>query len=311
MENLTALRAFRRVVELTSFSRAAEEMETTSPTISKLVASLEQHLGTRLLQRSTRKMSLTEAGHIYYDYCVRILDELDSAQYAVQQLVSVPRGTLRISVPTSFGIMSVSALLPEFLRRYPEIRLDLVANDRVVDLFEEGFDLALRISKSLPDSTLVATPLGKVQHVTVASPAYLQAHGRPEQPTDLAHHNCLVYTLSPTPGEWTYSVRGAEQSVSVRGSIQSNNSVMLRAALVDGVGIAQTPRIVVEDLLQAGLLVECLDRFAPPPRQLFAMVPQQRAVSPKVRAFIEFMAQQYAERTPGGGALLPGNRAAV
>jgi DNA-binding transcriptional LysR family regulator len=289
------LRAFLRVVQLSSFSRAAEAMETTSPTISKLVAQLEEHLGARLLQRSTRKMSVTEAGRIYYEYCVRILDELDAGQQAVQHLFDAPRGTLRISVPTSFGIMSVSPLLPEFMRQYPEIRLDIVANDRYVDLFEEGFDLSLRISRHLPDSSLVAKPLGKIPHVVVASPQYLKRIGKPKTPDDLERHNCLIYTLSPTPGEWLFSVRGILETVRVKGRLQSNNSVMLRAALLEGAGIARIPRVVVEDLLRSGLLVECLEKFAPPPHQLFAMLPQRRTISPKVRAFVEFMARHHSE----------------
>lgn len=294
MDNLLALRAFRRVVESSSFTRAAEALETTPGSVSKLVAQLEQHLGTRLLQRSTRRMSLTEAGRIYYTHCVHVLDELDYAEQAVQELVEVPRGTLRVSVPTSFGILWLSERLPAFLKQYPEIRLDIVASDHYVDLVEGGFDLALRISRKLQDSSMVARPLGEIQHVVVASPAYLKTAGRPRIPADLAAHNCLVYTLSQMPGEWGFGDGKSAVAVQVRGNFQCNNSVMLRAALLQGCGITQTPLPVVEDLLASGRLVTCLDNFRPPPHRLFAMLPQQRSASPKARAFIDFIAQQVA-----------------
>jgi len=292
LDNLQTLRAFRRVVESTSFTRAAEMLDISPGSVSKLVAQLEQHLGARLLQRSTRKMSLTEAGRIYYAHCVRVLDELDHAERAVQQLVDVPRGTLRISVPTSFGILWLSERLPEFLRRYPEIRLDVVANDHYVDLVDGGFDLALRISRKLQDSSLVAKLLGEIPHVLVASPAYLKAAGKPRTPADLAQHNCMVYTLSQMPGEWAFGEGKSAVTVQVQGNYQCNNSVMLRAALLQGAGITQTPLPVVEDLLRSRQLVTCLDDWRPPPHRLFAMLPQSRAVSPKVRAFIDFIAQQ-------------------
>lgn len=294
MDNLLSLRAFRRVVETTSFSRAAELLDVTPGTISKLVAQLEQHLGARLLARSTRRMSLTEAGRIYYTHCVRVLDELDHAERAVQQLVDVPRGTLRISVPTSFGILWLSQRLPLFLRQYPEIRLDVVANDHYVDLVDGGFDMALRISRKLQDSSMMAKPLGEIPHVLVASPAYFLAAGKPRTPADLTQHNCLVYTLSQMPGEWVFREGKSAITVQVQGNYHCNNSVMLRAALLQGTGITQTPLPVVEDLLQTGQLITCLDEWQPPSHRLFAMLPQTGAISPKVRAFIEFVAQQSA-----------------
>ncbi|HZW23041.1 LysR family transcriptional regulator [Noviherbaspirillum sp.] len=296
MDNLQNLRAFRRVVESTSFTRAAETLDISPGSVSKLIAALEQHLGTRLLARSTRRMSLTEAGRIYYAHCVRILDELDHAERAVQQLVDVPRGTLRVSVPTSFGILWLSGRLPAFLRQFPEIRLDVVASDQYVDLVEGGFDLALRISRKLQDSSMVAKPLGEIPHVVVASPAYFKSAGKPRAPDELVRHNCLVYSQSQMPGEWAFGEGKSAVVVPVQGNYQCNNSVMLRAALLDGIGMTQTPLPVVEDLLKSRQLVTCLDDYRPPPHRIFAMLPQQRAVSPKVRAFIDFMAEQLGAR---------------
>ncbi|HYD60210.1 MAG TPA: LysR substrate-binding domain-containing protein [Noviherbaspirillum sp.] len=292
MDNLLTLRAFRYVVESNSFTRAGEMLEISPGNVSKLVSQLEQHLGARLLQRSTRKMSLTEAGRIYYALCIRVLDELDHAERAVQQLVEVPRGTLRVSVPISFGILWLSGRLPAFLRQYPEIRLDIVANDHYVDLVDGGFDLALRITRRLQDSSLVAKLLGEIPHVVVASPAYLKTAGKPSVPTDLARHNCLVYTLSQMPGEWGFGEGKSAVTVPVQGNYHCNNSVMLRAALLEGVGITQTPLPVVEDLLKSRQLVTCLDDFKPPPHRFYAMLPQQRSVSPKVHAVIDFFAGQ-------------------
>jgi len=289
METLSSLRAFRNVVDRGGFTRAADFLQISPGSASKLVAQLEQQLGTRLLHRSTRKMSLTEAGRIYHAYCVRVLDELDAAEQAVQMLTTAPRGLLRISVPTSFGILRLSRLLPEFLTTHSEIRLDVVLNDRIVDLHEEGFDLALRITSNLPDSSLVAKPICELPRVLVASPDYLERAGHPGRPADLAKHNCLLYSLSATPGEWSFGTGKRATVVSVRGNYHSNNSVMFREALLSGVGIAQTPRFMVEDLLESGALVACLQSLAPSPHRLSAMLPEQRAVSPKVRAFVDFL----------------------
>lgn len=292
MDRFLTLQAFRKVVETSSFTRAAEVLAVSPGTVSKLVSQLEQELGARLLQRSTRRMSITEAGRIYYGHCVSVLDELEHADRAVQQLMDKPRGTLRLSVPASFGILWLSQYLPNFLKLYPEIRLDVVAGDQFVDLFDNGFDLALRVSRRLPDSSLVAKPLREIPHVVVASPAYLEGVGTPARLDDLANHNCLVYTLSRTPGEWSFGVGRDATAIRIHGNYQCNNSAMLRAALVEGVGLTQTPLPLVEDLLESGQLRTCLDQYAPAPHRMFAMLPQQRAISPKVRAFIDFLLMQ-------------------
>lgn len=296
MDKLLSMRAFRRVVETLSFTRAADDLRVSPGSVSKLVSQLEREVGAPLLLRSTRKTSLTEAGTVYYGYCVRILDTLEAADGAVQQLLEQPRGTLRVSVPTSFGMLWLGQRMPAFLRAYPEITLDLLANDQYVDMLEGGVDLALRIGRGLPDSNLVARPLGEIPHVVVASPAYFATAGMPGSPDDLLRHNCLVYTLSRRPGSWSFGPEAAQ--VQVGGNYRCNNSAMLRTALVEGIGVAQIPALLVQDLLDAGQLQTCLDGHAPPPHHLYAVLPQQGSVAPKVRAFIDFVSAQCAD----GGA---------
>lgn len=298
MDKLLAMRAFRRVVETSSFTRAAQALATTAGNVSKLVAQLERELGASLLLRSTRKMSVTEAGRVYYGYCSRILDELEAAEGSVQQLLERPRGSVRVSVPASFGILWLSQKMPSFLRRYPDIGLDVVASDHYVDMVDEGFDVALRIGRGLPDSGMVAKPLGEIPHVVVASPAYFEAMGTPQAPADLAHHNCLVYTLSRNPGNWSFGRGAGAQQVPVRGNYRCNNSAMLRAALVEGIGLTQTPRVLVDDLLASRQLRTCLEGYMPAPHRIYAMLPHQGQVAPKVRAFIDFVGEHCAGMAP-------------
>jgi DNA-binding transcriptional LysR family regulator len=292
MDKLLSMRAFRRVVETSSFTRAAEDLRVSAGSVSKLVAQLERDVGAPLLLRSTRSMSVTEAGQLYYGFCVRILDEMAAAEGAVQHLLEQPRGSLRVSVPTSFGMLWLSQRIPAFLRQHPGISLDLVANDQYVDMLEEGLDLALRIGRGLPDSNLVAKPLGEIPHVVVASPAYFDAAGTPASPDQLASHNCLVYTLARHPGYWSFGPEARQ--VAVGGNYRCNNSAMLRSALVEGTGVAQIPRPLVQDLLASGQLRSCLDSHAPPPLQLYAILPQAGGAPPKVRAFIDFIGGQCA-----------------
>lgn len=295
MDILLSLRAYRRVVEAGSFTRAADLLGLSAGNVSKLVARLEDHLGTRLLQRSTRTMSLTEAGRIYYEHCVRILDELGYAEQEVHELLGQPRGNLRVSVPVTFGITWLGPRVPAFLRAYPEMSLDVVASDTFVDLCEQGFDLALRVCRRLNDSTMVAKPLGDVHRVVVATPAYYSQCGKPQQPADLAAHNCLVYSNSSPPGEWSFWVDRQIQTMRVHGRYKCNNSAMLRSALEQGSGIAQMPLLLVQNLVRTGGLEACLSEFVPPPVHMYAMLPQQGTVSPKARAFIDFIAAELVE----------------
>lgn len=287
---LQAMRAFRAVVELKSFRRAGDRLDLGSSAVSKLVAGLERELGTALLARTTRSLSLTEAGAAFYESAVRVTDEADHAVDRVREHDGQPSGVLRVSVPASFGICWLAPRLPHFLAQYPRLRVDLSLNDRLVDLVAEGFDCALRISMGLRDSTLHARALGPVPRVLVAAPRYLRRAPPLRTPADLAAHNALEFSLSATGHAWPFVVDGRRVDVAVSGNLAVDNSVMLRSALVAGTGIALTPRFVVEDLLASRQLVSRLDDCLPPPHQLFGVTVQRRHLPGKTRAFLDFVA---------------------
>jgi len=300
MDQLAALRALRRVVELGSFTAAADAMGISHTIVSRQIRQLEEHLGAQLLNRTTRRFALTDAGRDYYEASRQILDALDDADRNVGRHQARPAGTLRINAPMAYGTLELSQWLPSFMALYPELNVDLVCNDRMVDLIEEGFDVGLRLARELPDSTLIARRLASSPVVAVASPAYLRQHGAPATPDDLARHNCLVYTQAARPGEWTFTgAGGASQTVSVRGTLQANTSVALRSAALAGVGIISAASFIVQEELKRGALVQVLPGWTLAPREFFALYPQNRHQSPKVRAFIDFAAAHYGQRDRG------------
>jgi len=294
MDQLAALRALRRVVELGSFTAAADALGISHTIVSRQVRQLEEHLGAQLLNRTTRRFALTDAGRDYYESTREVLDLLDDADRHAGRHQAEPTGVLRINAPMAFGTIEVAQWLPGFLALYPKLQVDLVCNDRMVDLIEEGFDVALRLARALPDSTLVARRLAASKVLLVASPDYLRAHGTPAAPQDLARHNCLVYTAAARASEWTLvDAGGAEHTVAVRGTLQANTNVALRAAAVAGVGIANAAAFIVRDELARGALVELLPGYTLKPRELYALYPQNRHLSPKVRAFVDYAAGVY------------------
>lgn len=297
MDQLTALRALRRVVELGSFTAAGAALGISHSIVSRQVRQLESQLGAQLLNRTTRRFALTAAGQEYYLASRDILDALDAADRAVAMHQAQPSGSLRINAPMAFGTLELAAWLPDFSRQYPHIHIDLVCNDRIVDLIDDGFDVALRLARGLPDSTLVARQLASSRTVAVASPAYLARHGHPATPQDLAQHNCLMYTSGEKPAEWSFTDGdGATHKVAVRGSLQANTSVALREAAVGGMGIASAAGFIVRDALRSGQLVEVLPGYTLRPRTLYALYPHSRQLSPKVRVFVDFAVQHYQNR---------------
>jgi DNA-binding transcriptional LysR family regulator len=212
----------------------------------------------------------------------------------VAQHQARPSGTLRVNAPMAFGTLEVAHWLPQFMLAYPEINIDLVCNDRFVDLIDEGFDVALRLARGLPDSSLVAKRLAVSTALLVASPAYLKRHGRPRTPAELAQHNCLTYTLVAKPNEWVFTLpNGERQTVTVQGKLQANTGIALRTAALAGVGIASSTSFIVHDDLRCGDLIRVLPDCTLRPRELYAVYPQSRHLSPKVRAFVDFAAQIY------------------
>jgi DNA-binding transcriptional LysR family regulator len=294
MDQLAAMRAFRRVVETGSFTAAAAELNQSHTIVSRQVRQLELELGAQLLNRTTRRFALTEAGQEYYERSRHIIDQLDDAAQAVSAHQARPSGVLRINAPMAFGTLELTQWLPQFILANPQLKVDLVCNDRLVDIIEEGFDVALRLTRALPDSTLVAKRLASCGILLAAAPDYLKRHGVPQQPADLAQHNCLTYTLAQKPNEFLFQAAdGSEHAVSVRGNLQANTGIALRSAALAGLGIAATSSFIVHDDLRRGDLLHVLPEFTLKPRDLFAIYPQNRHLSPKVRAFVDFAADWY------------------
>ncbi|AMO97605.1 bacterial regulatory helix-turn-helix, lysR family protein [Collimonas fungivorans] len=294
MDQLAAMRAFRRVVETGSFTAAAAELNQSHTIVSRQVRQLELELGAQLLNRTTRRFALTEAGQEYYERSRHIIDQLDDAAQAVSAHQARPSGVLRINAPMAFGTLELTQWLPQFILANPQLKVDLVCNDRLVDIIEEGFDVALRLTRALPDSTLVAKRLASCGILLAAAPDYLKRHGVPQQPADLAQHNCLTYTLAQKPNEFLFQAAdGSEHAVTVRGNLQANTGIALRSAALAGLGIAATSSFIVHDDLRRGDLLHVLPEFTLKPRDLFAIYPQNRHLSPKVRAFVDFAADWY------------------
>ncbi|MGH8555066.1 MAG: LysR family transcriptional regulator [Gammaproteobacteria bacterium] len=297
MDDLTDIVVFVRVVEAKSFTAAAERLGIAKSVVSKYVTRLEARLGARLLNRTTRRLSLTEAGAALCERSRLALEEIATAERCVSHVQAAPRGTLKLNAPMSFGILHLGPALSEFLTRYPEITLDVSYNDRFVDVIEEGYDVTLRIITALPDSTLVARSLTPIRFVVCAAPLYLDRVGIPETPEELIRHNCLIYTLT-SGNEWHFDGPGGKRSVTVSGNYQSNNSMAILDMLLAGIGLTRTPRFMVGEALRSGALITVLDDYPTEPSNLYAVYPHNRYLSPKVRAFVDFLSERFAPPAP-------------
>ena len=292
MNQLLNMRLFRRVVELGSFAAAARETDLSNAVVSKYVAQLEQQLGTRLIQRTTRQMSLTDAGQRYYQTCVHVLDELDAAELQIRDTSQRPKGRLRLNVPMSFGLLHVAPALPAFAAQYPEIEIELSLGDQLQDIVEAGFDMALRIRHQLSDSTLVAKPLATIERALCAAPGYLARAGTPQSPNDLAQHDCLRYSLATDSQRWQFDRGDERMSVPVRGSLSADNSLALLPSLLAGRGIALMPLFLVGPALARGELQRLLPDYQIESRTLFAVYPSRRGQTQKVQLLTQFLAEQ-------------------
>ena len=296
MDRMAAIEAFVKVSETKSFTEAAARLGQSKSAISRHITALESELGARLFHRSTRTLALTEAGQSYYERMARILSDVEEANRAVTQLQAAPRGRLRVNAPMSFGFLHLAGILPDFMERYPEVSIDLVMNDRFVDLVDEGFDVALRIG-GMADSSLIAKKLGPVRRVICASPDYLDKRGVPLTPDDLRTHDCLCNTNGPSPYEWSFiHPEGGAWAVDVRGGITANNGDALRVAALKGLGLTLLPTFIVVADLQAGNLVTVLDQYMVQKLSMHAVYPTSRHLSPKVRAFVDFLFERFGTR---------------
>jgi DNA-binding transcriptional LysR family regulator len=282
------------VVEAGGFTAAASQLGMSKSAVSKAVTALEERLGARLLNRTTRRLSLTEVGRAFYERSARVVSEAEEAELAVTHLQESPRGTLRINAGVSFGILHLAAALPDFMQRYPEVAVDADFTDRYVDPVEEGFDVVVRIAAELPDSSLIARRLTANEMVVAASPDYWARRGRPERPQDLASHTCLTYAYNRNPNDWPFAdADGRPFTVKVGGRLRTNNGdVSLRAALA-GLGVVRLPRFLSGPHLAAGRLEAVLAAFAPPPAGIYAVYPHNRHLSAKVRAFVDFLIERF------------------
>jgi DNA-binding transcriptional LysR family regulator len=284
--DLNDIVVFARVVQAGSFTQAAKDLGMPKSTVSRKVAELEERLHSRLLQRTTRRLSLTDAGRTYYAYCSRIVAEVEEAELAVSRLEETPRGRLRVTAPLNFAFLG--PIVGEYLRRFPEVQVELACTDRVVDLVEERFDLGIRAG-NLADSTLIARSLGSAGWLLVATPGYLKKRGTPRAPEELARHDCLLFgtnaervSLRMTSGEQT-------QEVSIMPRLFTNDSDMLHAAAVEGVGIARLPVFHCQEELRKKRLVRVLVGWELPLTPIHAVYASTRHVSPKLKSFLDHL----------------------
>ena len=294
MDRLTGMEMFVNVVETQGFSAAARRMGISRAAVSKQVLNLEDELGARLLNRTTRQVSVTELGEAYYERCKRVLSEVADADLLVQRLHSEPRGTLRVSAPMSFGVAHVGPAINDFLIEYGELDISLILNDRFTDLIDEGFDVAVRIAQAA-DSSLVARRLAPVRCVMTATESYLTEHGTPKIPEDLTVHKCLSYAYIASGLEWPLTGPGGKKSIKVSGPLKANNGDVLVQAVSRGLGIAFLPYFLVRDAIDSGELVTVLDRYKLPELSVFAVSPPNRFPARKVQAFLTFLSERFSD----------------
>jgi DNA-binding transcriptional LysR family regulator len=293
MIQISDMSAFVAVVEMASFTEAGRRLGTTKSVISRRVSDLERELGAPLLDRSARSVRTTEVGAVYYAKCVRILESIGAASDFVAGFNSLVRGRLRVAVPESLSAALITPLLNEFAACYPEVLLDIEADDQYVNLGDSHFDVAIRVGR-LGDSSLIARPLTTFRHWLCASPAYLHEHGVPHVPEDLAEHHGLIDVMGEAHGAWQLQVDGELRSFRVRERIRSNNSAHLLSAACAGLGIMQAPGIIAADAIVSGTLQLVLPAYAPPPHQLSVVYPKSRKASQKVQTLLAFLGERMA-----------------
>jgi DNA-binding transcriptional LysR family regulator len=295
MDRLQAMRTFVAVVESGSLSAAASNLGVSLPTVSRTLAALERELGTRLVARTTRGLTETDGGRLYYDRSRRILEDLRLADAAVQSHSKVPAGELRVTAPVTFGRRHVASCVPAFLEKYPRLSIYLLLTDRTESLVEQRLDLAIRVA-ALPDRNLTAIRLGYVQRAVVGSPQYFERHPPPVHPRELDRHECLHFTHYLRADEWTFQAQGHEIAVRVRGRLRTNNQEALVDAVLAGAGLAVLPMWLVREELEKGRLQRVLAEFERPRTPVHAVLPTKGAPPNKVRAFVDFLIAHYGEK---------------
>ena len=297
MDRFENMGTFIRVVEAGSISGAADRMGVAKSAVSRRLKELEEHLGVELFHRTTRQMNLTDTGRAFYHQAVRILDDVLEAEHATSQAHGTLKGSLKIALPSSFGLMHIGPAINKFLKEHPQVEFDLDFNDREVDLIQEGFDLAIRIA-NLPDSSLIARRFAPVKTVMCASPDYLEQMGIPRSPDELIEHQCLVYSLLRDYEYWHLSdIRGNEIRTRIRPYLKASTGEFIRDAAVAGLGIVLIPTFIAYKEIERGTLVPVLKDYKPPQINAYAIYPQTRHLSQRVRTFVDLLVKRF-EGTP-------------
>jgi|HubBroStandDraft_1064217.scaffolds.fasta_scaffold00055_70 DNA-binding transcriptional LysR family regulator len=303
MGKLEEMQAFVRTAEFQSFTAAARRLGLSKSMVSQRVADLELRLGVRLLNRTTRRLSLTEAGQGFLEGCARALREVEEAEEAASRHGSALRGTLRLAAPSSFALLHLRPALLDFMTAHPQLDIDLDMDDRIVDLIQGGFDMAVRIGR-LPDSSLIARRLAPSRIIACASPAYLAERGRPEHPAQLSSHECLRYAGTTRGDHWSFRIDGQWVAIAVAGRLQANNGDILLSAAIAGHGIALLPSFIVGAALERGELCCLLSGFPAADGAIHAVYPPARLVPQRVRAFTDFLAERIGQN-PYWDRMLP------
>ena len=304
MSEFAAIPVFVAVVENGGFSAASRRLGVSKSAVSKRINQLENHLGVLLLHRTTRKLSLTEAGERYYEHAAQALNAAGKAEDAVTELQGEPQGKLKISSPMSFGRLHVAPMIPKFMQRYPKLQIDLVMDDRNIDLVADGIDVSIR-SGDMEDSTLIARKLAPLRQVLCASPGYINRYGMPLAPSELCDRNCLLFSYSGDSNQWVLNKGGRSEAILVSGNYRVNNSEALLEALREGIGIGRLPTFVAGPDLKAGNLVRVLEPYHIPDHTFYAVFPERQYLPAKVRSFLDFAVEYFGGDQPYWDSLAP------
>lgn len=294
MDRWTEIELFVQVAELGSLSRAAESLGLSNAAASRHLAALEERLAARLVQRNTRRLFLTDVGEAFYRRCKPVLGELREAESAVNEAVLKPTGLLRVTASLSFSMIVIAPLLPALTERYPDLRVEIVVSNRYTDLLESGIDVAIRTREFEVDSAITVRRLAETKRVLAASPQYLQRHGLPRTPDELANHRLLIYNLAHHPDQLHFTRNGAVTTVPVKGLLESNDGQVLRAAALKHLGVLVQPMYIVHEDVVAGRLVPVLQEWELPRLTINVAYPTRRHLPAKVRCFVDFLVEQFA-----------------
>ncbi|MBK4738478.1 LysR family transcriptional regulator [Noviherbaspirillum pedocola] len=295
MDRWSQFELFVQVAELSSLSKAAEALDISNAAASRALASLEERLNARLVERNTRRVSLSEAGQDFYRHCKAVLNQMKEAEAAINAVTLAPTGTLRVTSSLSFCMRHIAPLLPEFNRRYPDLTLEIVAANRYFDLLDSGIDLAIRTREYESDSDITVRKLASTRRILAASPAYFATHGRPETLEDLVQHKLLIYSYANNPYELRFTKDGDTQVVVVKSVMQSNDGQIIRAAALEGLGILVQPNYIIYDDIVAGRLVPVLNDWDLPRLTINLAYQSRKHLPAKVRVFIDFLVQHFNE----------------